>query len=82
MPSLFFRHAREELTITYPDTLDAETVRLVVQRLFDGGKIPPRNFDPMESLPMSMEIRTGGWTVEIAGRRYGIALVADEIMIE
>jgi len=81
MPTIPFRHGREELTITYPDALDAETVRALVAQLFAEGDVEPRGFDSMERLPMSLEIRTDAWRVEIDGRTYGIALVADEITI-
>ena len=81
MPKIPFRCGREELTITYPDALDAETVRALVTQLFEDGQVEPRNFDPLESLPMSLTIRSGGWRVEIEGRPYGIALVADEMTI-
>lgn len=42
MPTLPFRHAHEQLTVTYPDTLHPAGVRALADALFDAGATPMR----------------------------------------
>ena len=82
MPTLPFRHGREELVVRYPPSLNEATARAVLQSLFEEGHIPPRHYNSMDTLPTSIKVRVQGWTVEIEERFYQVALVGDDVTIE